>query len=338
MAYQHGTATSTIDLWNKLIAFLTTDAALVATGEEWDVVWTAAGGQAAGVVLKGPGASGNDQILVGLNRVDAQAADAQQIQIRGMTAILSSAPDIDSHVNDSGVVGALLDSGAMEYWFVASGRRFVMIAKISTVYEAIYGGLFLPYANPISYPYPLMIGGSYSANFVNAARPANWRSQSYLHAHFTYPAWNVEFGQYPDNQRSSCHYLDVAGAWHPVTIDANSYAQMAPYIFDPAGDVDDGTSWPYNFNTAGANGDVPYFSDQMGRLEENVGGGFALNQFTITTSQPVIETVGVIDGCYHVPGQNNAVENIVQIDGVDYLVMQNVFRTDVRQYWALRLN
>lgn len=339
MAYQHGTATSAVDLWNKLVAFLTSNPTLAALGEEWDIVWTAPGGQQEdGIVLKAPGASGGDQILIGLNRADALAADEQAFYMRGMTAVLGSAPTIDDHINDSGTVGCFLDSGPMEYWMVASGRRFVMIAKMSTVYSALYGGFFLPYANPLAYPYPLMIGGSFAQNEFTANRVLNWRSQSYLHAHFPYSGYNQEFGVTDEMRKSSCYYIDVGGIWRPVTTSPVSAAQMAPYAFDPADEANSQDYWPYDGNPAGNSGRVPRYSDMIARLEENVGGGYGLNQLTINTSQPSAETVGVLDGCYHVPGQNNAVENIVQIDGVDYLVMQNVFRTDVRQYWALRLN
>lgn len=341
MAYKHGIATSAVDLWNILIAFLTNNPDLAATGEQWSIVWTAPSGQQKdGIVLKGPGAGGADQILVGINRVDAVAADEQSINIRGMTAIVGTAATIDGHVNVSGTVGAFLDAGNMEYWMIANGRRFVLVAKMSTVYSALYGGFFLPYANPISYPYPLMIGGSHNPgwNTTNTPKPRNWRSQSSLHSHFPYSDWNRESGFGPDNTRATCYYLTVSAQWLAATKSEESPAQSAPYTFDSFDQNGEQDKWPVENSTAARNANMPRTSEMFARIEENVGGGFALNQLTIMTSQPIVETVGVLDGVYNVPGQNNAVENIVQIDGTDYLVIQNVFRTDVRQYWAMRLN
>ena len=345
MAYQHGTANGTVDLWNKLIAFLTTDASLVAANENWDILWTAPSGQQKdGIVLRGPGASGNDQILIGLRRVDAAAADEQQIFVRGMTGIIGSAPSIDDHVNMSSTVGGFFDSGQMEYWMVASGRRFVLIAKMSTVYVALYGGFFLPYASPLSYPYPLMVGGSMSLwrnALTRSDRVLDWRTQSDWHTHFPYSRHANISTSIPEVDRSTCAYLDVAGAWKPAFAETfgqnNGRTLVAPYSFDPLDDslVD---SWPYMWNTSATWGDVPNYTEMVARMEENVGGGFALKPFTLAASQPVVETIGIMDGCYNVPGQNNAVENIVQIEGIDYLVMQNVFRTEVREYWALRLS
>lgn len=46
---------------------------------------------------------------------------------------------------------------------------------------------------------------------------------------------------------------------------------------------------------------------------------------------------GELDGCYHCTGFANAAENLIQVDEQDYLVVQNVFRTDRAAYWALKL-
>lgn len=46
---------------------------------------------------------------------------------------------------------------------------------------------------------------------------------------------------------------------------------------------------------------------------------------------------GVMDGCYHITGFNNTVENTVVIGGVTHVVIQNVWRTGFPDYFALRL-
>lgn len=46
---------------------------------------------------------------------------------------------------------------------------------------------------------------------------------------------------------------------------------------------------------------------------------------------------GELDGVFQVTGFNNAVENTVTIGGVEHLVVQDVFRTGFRDYFALRL-
>lgn len=47
---------------------------------------------------------------------------------------------------------------------------------------------------------------------------------------------------------------------------------------------------------------------------------------------------GALDGIYHISGFNNAVENTLEIDGVDYVVIQDVSRTGHADYYALRLD
>ena len=44
-----------------------------------------------------------------------------------------------------------------------------------------------------------------------------------------------------------------------------------------------------------------------------------------------------LDGVYFVPGYSAAVEDVVQIGGTDYLMVKNVFRNGVRDYFAVRL-
>lgn len=47
---------------------------------------------------------------------------------------------------------------------------------------------------------------------------------------------------------------------------------------------------------------------------------------------------GSLDGVFFISGFNNSVENTLSIDGVDYVVIQDVFRTGFNSYYALRLD
>ncbi len=68
------------------------------------------------------------------------------------------------------------------YWFVADGRRAIVIAKINTNYEMAYLGLLDPYFSPEQWPYPLALGGTLAlgeapgpvqrARSTGGARPA----------------------------------------------------------------------------------------------------------------------------------------------------------------------
>lgn len=47
---------------------------------------------------------------------------------------------------------------------------------------------------------------------------------------------------------------------------------------------------------------------------------------------------GALDGIYYISGFNNAVENTLAIEGVDYVVIQDVSRTGHADYYAMRLD
>lgn len=47
---------------------------------------------------------------------------------------------------------------------------------------------------------------------------------------------------------------------------------------------------------------------------------------------------GALEGIYHISGFNNAVENTMTIDGIGYVVIQDVSRTGHADYYALRLD
>ena len=59
---------------------------------------------------------------------------------------------------------ALLEKPAAVPPGVANGRRIVVVVKTGTYYECVHLGLFLPYATPAQYPYPLVVGGSYNGS------------------------------------------------------------------------------------------------------------------------------------------------------------------------------
>lgn len=46
---------------------------------------------------------------------------------------------------------------------------------------------------------------------------------------------------------------------------------------------------------------------------------------------------GSLDGLFHISGFNNAVENTVEIAGVTYVVIQNIWRTGFNDYYAMRM-
>lgn len=334
MAFQRGTAANSIDLWDKLIAFLTTDPALVAAQEAWQVVKTYASNGQPRVVLKGPGASATENIYVGLARTDTMDTDTKNIRIVGMTGFLPDAPAFNEHINVSPEVRIWLDGSPMKYWFVANGRRFIVVVNMSTVYQMAYAGFFLPYANPLAYPYPMFIGGS-SNTFDGSGAVTSWRTQSSYHAIFPYGPYNSSSSA--TVARTNAYMLSPSGEWLDVAgVDASSRINLAPRIFN--NNDSDGTNRWRLYNGYFYNSPARLGSDDIrSRITQNYGGGFALMPLTLIQTNPGIQNFGVIDGLYSSPGVGNASENIIEINSVEHLVVQNVYRTTTRDYCALRL-
>jgi hypothetical protein len=324
MAFATGTATDHNDLFTKLVAFLKTNAALVAAGEAWVTAWQDS--DSTDTVLRGPGLANQDQVHIGFRQVARPATDQYWLELRGMTGVVPTAENVLQHNNPSLAVRVFLDPNPMTYWFVASGRRFVGVVKVSTVYQAFYGGLFLPYATPISYGYPLFVGGSAGQEENYALeRPLSWRGLETNHRHFTHAHASITLGGFFSG--SSAQMLDPAGQWLHVSNVGDATVTLSPMGgFDIFGrGFGDG-----NFLNSGE-------AFIQRRLREAFGGAYVLTPYSLLQRLPTDQSYGILDGCFHVQGFDNAAENIVTVDAVDYLTVQNVFRTDIGSYWALRL-
>ena len=331
MAYSTGTATSHTDLWTKLLTFLTTDSSLVAAGQAWTIAWTAPSGSVSpsDTILVGPGTAGQDQIYVGIRHSEDAGADSYYFEVRGLTGISSnsSVTTLADHVGPSSPKRMFVDPGAMKYWFVANGRRFVVLVRISTVFEAMYAGMFLPYALPTSYPYPVFIGAS-AGNKMSSSM--NWRSTGVGHNHF--PFSNVTFSGGLVTDERSATMIDPLGQWRQVSVTCTPSGSANT-------DIGVGPMWFYETSTAMKVSSiaVPGYESIRGRMREAFGGTYVLTPMTLIQVSPDDQTFGVLDGCFEVSGFGNSSENIITFGGVDHLVVQNAFRTTRDQYWALAL-
>jgi hypothetical protein len=314
MAHTTGTAANATVLYDALINFLKTDAALVSAGQAWTEVWTGPGTEK---VLRGPGMSGTDNVYIGFKLETATIGDAFRLILVGMSGVIPGALTFDAHVNVSPKTSILLDVNPMVYWFTASGRRFVVAAKMSTVYESCYAGLFLPYGSPAEYPLPLVIGGS--------SLPANnstWRSVSDTHAAFCYCDTPTIF------------FLDPLGIWNSVKGSTTSLSGSngGGHVLFPGCKGIDQADWDttfYNRTTA--------LSCLQLRIGETTtfDGQYALTPFTITKTTPSFAVMGTLDGVHSVSGVSQSAENLITVDTIDHIVVPNVFRTGRPDYFTI---
>lgn len=179
MAYISGTAATDIELYQTLIAFLTTNQDLVDAGQNWELLGrqsVPSGNTVSDFIsLRGPGFAGEDNIYVHLEHYQYALTDTFSIRAVGSVGWLPSAlttpgqqPDNTmTNKNWSGnvILRTPLQRNPMQYWIVANGRRFVVVLSYGNRWTGLYAGLLLPFGFPAQYPYPLLIGaGNHSTD------------------------------------------------------------------------------------------------------------------------------------------------------------------------------
>jgi hypothetical protein len=311
MAVEQGTATNFLDFYNKLRDFLTTNADLVTAGEEWTQIYGSVGTLTLDdeIVVQGPGLAGTDEIRVRLQPAYDAVANRYNLSLYGLPNWNPALAPIDQFNHGTARYMHLWNS-SIPYTFVANGRRFVAVAQITSVVEACYAGFFLPYALPDEYPYPMAVGGS--------STTSTWlySESSVAHSHFVNPSGSLQvYG--PNN------------AWIAFT----NFTQGSgnSYQFSGFGSVVMPYQTPNNDSS---------FRGVWSVLRECFGGAYPLHPLILATAAvPTAARLGVLDGCYHVPGIGNSHGSLLDIDAPgDHMVVQNVARTDNwLGYWALKL-
>lgn len=92
-------------------------------------------------------------------------------------------------------------------------------------------------------------------------------------------------------------------------------------------------AWPWS---AGYTGSAPSAIAGASWQLRDTGDSYLL--MPVVLSDNAAGVYGELDGLYYVSGFNNAVENTLTIEGVDYVVLQDVARTGFSDYYALRLD
>ena len=307
MAYQTGTATDYRDLLDKLRLFLTTDATLVGLSQNWEQKRWVTTSNTQELFVRGPGLAGTDNIYIGIRSFESVVNDYYNLGVRGSVGLLidgsgnyQNGADFHTQPGTSPEVYACAFNTSMPYWFVANGRRFIAIWKVSTTYHGIYCGFPLPYATPAQYPYPLMVCGT--GTYSNR----RWSVTTGDHRMFHDPGQSGV----GNDANTYLYYLD--GTWQPFA----NYA---------VGSTADGTGveinniWPKGVTS----------------LRETPDGSYALIPFILNMSTPNL--IGELDGVYWIPGFNTAAEDTMTIASVPYVIFQNIFRTSINSYFALKL-
>lgn len=294
------------------------------------------------VIFKAPGSSGTDEIYTGIRSEYDVAQGWYNLVLNGYTGFDSdelswfeqpgALPGFGMPVQAVNPMVPCWDTN-MNYWFAASGRSFRFGVKVSTSFEGGYLGFILPYATPSQYPYPLAIGGSLmpTAN----ARGQEWRYSYnyYKHSVFTTPAGDRSSSELdtatlyiraPEGQwRHVCQRITSSD---PDIISDMQVSDISPFRFTGPATV----LYPTGvYSSSTVANSLPY--------RELLNGGYVLQPTIIITSIPSPFVFGELEGVFIISGFNNAAENTTVFNSVNYIIFQNVARTEVHEFWALAL-
>ncbi len=299
MAWETGSATDYDDLLDKLKTFLTTNSVLVAASQNWTVMKDEILVSDRYVYLRGPGLASNDQIHVNIRRFFSTVGGAYNWEYRGATSY-NGGVVYENQPGGSDYCFQCLSNGTITYWFFANGRRFIVVAKIGTVFTSAYAGLILPYALPSEYPYPLFIGAT-------SYLESRLYSETAL---LTQAFWKGGWGVNIDSQLRSGTKLRLPdGYWM-------SFIQNYVAVYWSEG----GHIWPYFSSNQTANIDPG-----IGDLTKNADGSYSLLSVVLYSEVYIEPNIyGEMDGVFHVPGIDLNSEDTLTIGGDTYIVFQNV--------------
>lgn len=299
-------ATDNFDAMDKLLDFLTGVTGSIPAIEEWTVnkddTTTLPGERY--VYLEGPGLGGTDQIFVVIRVYDDVPTDSRNWELFGATGYDSGAAyNAQPGISTVRTHLTLNDDVAMPFWFIASGRRFVCVFKITTTYPACYCGWYLPYATPSQFPYPMYIGGS------TGLEDTPWNTTNYTVGNFydgpvESAAKSCATLRHRDGTwlKSGSYNRTTSGTRPIVNTSVESYITMYDNAF-PASDTFDKATIP------DPDGEYPLIAATMWS-PENDGNVY-----------------GELDGIFWTPSRDNTAESIITVGGDSYLVVQNMYRS-----------
>ncbi len=299
MAFEINTAADHVDLFDRLIAFLQDSSG----GPDWTLLdYNSADSRALFVAA---GLTALEEIYFGVSLHASVDTDTFALGFWMFRAYNPSLDDLEQP-GTSAVVYLPVWNTSMPYWFVANAQRLIITAKVSTTYQSGYVGKFLPYGTPGEYPQPYYLGMPVSSPTTR------WSTTNEDNRNF----WDPGLG---------ARIALPAGTWQRT----RNWSESGGGESDVSGS---NYVWPYNSNISTTAPRLRYRE-----LRENVDGTYALWPLILHGELPDADIYGELQGAYAVSGFNNASENIVEIGGDDYLVLQNMHRTTRYYYAAVKL-
>lgn len=265
-------------------------------------------------IWEAPGNDGDSEILVGVHGFERQDADYFNWELAGFDGYLATS----RWYAQAGFHGKLylpLWDASIPYWFVADGRRVIVVAKISTQYEIAYLGFLDPYFSPEQLPYPLAIGGALA---FGPSIP-DWSSTDFRWSNIT-------------NKHRALTHSDpgISSDFQTETRQMRARIWGGGWLgYD--GTVNDGIPYP----SAARHMIWPYCCG-LTLLDKNLDDGYTLWPVMLNAGTP--NTMGELRGIRCITGQGLTAETLTRHGSIDWMVLHNIYRTDRDDFLAIALD
>ncbi len=289
------------------VPFAAGDAFKLCTAPRWQSLREVAGSE---YVWQAPGNDGAQAIQVGL-LANSDGASFWNLRCNGYTAFN---PANDFYNQPGGIQYTLpiayghpsiaLWAGSVPFWFVADGRRVIVIAQVGAVWQSAYLGTADTLIDPLAYPYPLVVGGTVVRDLAYSS---------------------------PDETNSSCFAMPGNTSWtHTAHLLTRTPAndKWTRYTTSYEG-TDYGVVHPFYVGSPWRNG--------LATLAANLDGSHPL--FPITLADYSSQTIAAqLPGVHAVPGAGLAAGQLLRVGPIEHLVVQNVARTGNGDYFTVALD
>jgi len=267
------------------------------------------------LILEAPGNDGDSQIFVGVHCFERQDADYFDWEIVAFDGYTDGA-HLYQQTGCQRKLFLPLWNASLPYWFIADGRRAVVIAKISTQYEMAYLGFFDPYFSPEQLPYPIALGGSLALG----ESPPTWEKTDYRWSnssnnHRMPTHSDPTTGGTSTTYQHQLRARNLDGSWSGYEATTNDVIITTPV-------ASRNLVWPYRCG--------------LSLLDRNLDDSTTLWPIMFCHSAP--NTVGQLSGVMAISGQDLTAETLLRLGAVDWVVLPNISRTDRDDFLAVALD
>lgn len=330
MAMETGVASHAGDLLLKLETFLTTNPALVAANQAWQVLKdnkvqpydtnynpNAIGEYQLNRCFKGGGLDGRDEIIVPMQLWVDKTKTEYSLIAYGARSWNNAEPLYNQWVNsnENNVRSCMyLWNAQMQYWFFANGRRFIVIAKVANRYMSMYCGFIMPSGTDVEYSYPLYIGAN-GANFR--------RNYQYTHS-----GSNVSTGAFwkPTGDFQETRNRSNGNLINPTGVNVRFCVSDTSSIYTVDGAnvqlQSGGVVFPYHLNY------------KIGKTTDSQ---YVLLPIEFVQIYGGTQVLGWLDNVFYVSGFENSPETVVTVNGERYICFPCMIQNGYNDYAAIKM-